>query len=194
MSFRRPVWSAPLDPAPYLARAPKRATAKGMFFGMVQQELGRVGKLGAVAEAAETYRSFKDYPYLDLLKLEVAACPQLYPGLTLRESMRKLGTRVFPMFLNQMIGRVIFGVVGKDPQQLLKLAARGYAVAASVGTATAIDVGETCGTLRLRNVCNFPSSFHVGVLEGTLKHIGVTSEVEVLEHDLFDVDLRAHWG
>ncbi|MCA9630176.1 MAG: DUF2378 family protein [Myxococcales bacterium] len=193
MTFRAPDWNAPLDPGIYIDRASPVATAKGMFFVMVQRELRKVGKLEGVAAAAPTYRAFKDYPYVDLLKLEVAASEALFPGESLREGLRRLGHCVFPMFLEHMIGRVLFGVVGRDPQQLLRLAAKGYAVAASHGTAEALEVNGTSGVLRLKNVCNFPTAFHVGVVEGTLKHLELRREVEYDERALFDVDIRASW-
>ncbi len=193
MTFHAPDWNAPLDPQVYMDKASPLATAKGMFFSMVQRELKKAGKLSQVATAEPTYRAFKDYPYIDLLKLEVDACAALFPKTPLREGLRRLGHCVFPMFLEHMIGRVLFGVVGRDPQQLLRLAAKGYAVAASHGSATALEVNGTSGVLRLENVCNFPTAFHVGVVEGTLKHLDLRREVEYQEHALFDVDIRASW-
>ncbi|MGE0320714.1 MAG: DUF2378 family protein [Polyangiaceae bacterium] len=193
MPFVTPDWDAPIDPQLYIQKASPMATAKGMFFAMVQRELKKAGKLSRVASAAPTYRAFKDYPYVDLLKLEVDACAELYPQASLREGLRRLGHCVFPMFLDQMIGRVLFGVVGRDPQQLLRLAAKGYAIAASHGTGKALEVNGTSGILRLENVCNFPTAFHVGVVEGTLKHLDLRREVEIEEHSLFDVDIRASW-
>lgn len=171
MPFVAPDWNAPLDPQVYIERAAPLATAKGMFFAMVQRELKKAGKLSRVSSAEPIFRAFKDYPYVDLLKLEVEACEALFPKVSLREGLRRLGHCVFPMFLEHMIGRVLFGVVGRDPQQLLRLAAKGYAVAASHGTAKALEVNGTSGVLRLENVYNFPTAFHVGVVEGTLKHL-----------------------
>lgn len=194
VAFRAPDWSAPLDPEAYFRKTPSRATAKGMFFTRVQRQLMSEGKADRVPEARRTYREFMDYPYVELMKLEVGACRELYPDLSLAEGLRRMGQPVFGMFAGSMIGKVIFGVVGRDPKRHLELAAKGYRHAASMGTGKAASIHSGGGTLSLRDVPNFPSTFHVGVVEGTLRDLGFDCDIEVDEWNLFDVDIRVTWS
>lgn len=192
-AFRPVDWTRSLDPEAFYELMPAWATAKGMFFELVLDELDRHGLRASLPSRAASYRGFKDYPYRDLLELEVAAAGLLHPRVSLREGLRRLGHLSFPMFCESMIGRVVFGVLGSDPGRVLKLAAKGYGIAANTGRAVPLEVGEFSGVLRLQTIYNFPAAYHVGLVEGALEMYDRNARVTVVEHSLVDVDIRAQW-
>ncbi len=190
-AFRPVDWTKPLDPEAYYELMPAGATAKGMFFELVLDELDRHGLRGSLPFEPPAYRGFKDYPYRDLLTLEVAAAQLLHPKVSLREGLRRLGRLSFPMFCESMIGRVVFGVLGAEPGRVLRLAAKGYGIAANTGRAVPLDVGEHSGVLRLQTIYNFPSAYHVGLVEGALEMYDRNAQITVVEHSLVYIDMRA---
>lgn len=193
-AFRTPDWTRPLEPEAFYELMPEHATAKGMFFELVLDELERQGLRAHLRRDVPPYRGFKDYPYRDLLELEVEAAQLLHPRVSLREGLRRLGRLSFPMFTSSMIGRVVFGVIGADPGRVLRLAAKGYGIAANTGHAEPLDVGEDQGVLRLETIYNFPAAYHVGLVEGALEMYGRSPEIKVVEHSLVSVDILAIWG
>jgi uncharacterized protein (TIGR02265 family) len=57
---------------------------------------------------------FKEYPVDEHVRLLAAAADALYPGLPRRHVFVLLGRGAYVMMIETLIGRVIFGVLGRD--------------------------------------------------------------------------------
>jgi uncharacterized protein (TIGR02265 family) len=189
-AFEPPPWDAALDPQEYIEAIPREATVKGMF---LQKIVDEATKAGIDPPQRGPYRAFRDYPLREALDLEIAVVPQMFPEVSLREGMRRLGWTAYPTLLDSMIGRVIFGVLGEDLPAIFKAAAKGYRVSVSIGRAHVIEVGTKHAVVRLEEVYNFPDCYQVGVFEGVFRHYQRTGTVECHAKGKFDIDILARW-
>jgi uncharacterized protein (TIGR02265 family) len=188
--FTVPDWDAPLDPEEHARTVPTHATVKGMF---MQKILDEAGHRGVAVPDHGPYRAFKDYPLRKLLDLEVDVAPRLFPDVSLREGLRRLGWTAYPALLDSVIGRVIFGVLGRDLPAIFRTTTKGYKVSLSVGSADVIEVGDSHAVIRLREMYNFADAYQVGVFEGVFRHYDRPGEVRLRRVTAFDVDILAVW-
>lgn len=185
-----PDMTAPFHVDAYLQACPADATIKGMFLNDL---LAHVAQAGGGALTDKRYVAFKDYPMREYVELAPRAAARAYPDAPVREGLRRIGRSAYPTLAETMIGRVIFGVLGKDLEAIMKVAARGYAVSQSPGTAEVLDVGPGRARVRLTNLYTFVDSFQLGVFEGAILACGRTGEVRAKVESIATAEILATW-
>lgn len=164
--FAEPEWTAPLDAAALLEAAPATATAKGMFLARLLKE---VTSRGLKPPTNERFLAFHDYPIRVHMELHLEVARILYPSRPARDGLRRLGGLAHHAFAESHIGRIVLGVIGRDPKRLFGLVGRAMGHSDNVGTATTEVVDERTVMIRGENLYLFPDCFAVGVLESGLQ-------------------------
>jgi uncharacterized protein (TIGR02265 family) len=103
--FVAPDWNAPLDLPAYLAGVPAKATIKGVFPGAMVEAARRKGV--TLPNARAKYHPFTDVPVTEYLPLLVAAAEWMFPGMSRREALRKVGRASFNAVEKSMLGRIL---------------------------------------------------------------------------------------
>ncbi|MEB2314407.1 MAG: DUF2378 family protein [Sorangiineae bacterium] len=188
--FAEPNIRAPLELEARIAKLPSGATVKGMFLSSIAKLVeGR----GGARPGRERYLAFSSYPLREMLELLPVAAERAYPGVPVRDGMRRLGRLAYPTFTASTLGRVVMSVASNEPLAALKLAPKSYALIGNTGSARVVEVDARSAILELRGVWGFPEAYNVGVHEGALDTLGVIGEVLVRVHSLADVDLLLRW-
>ena len=162
--FAPPDWGAPLDVENLLSEVPDDATAKGMFLARLLKE---VTALGLSPPTTERFQAFHDYPLKRHLELHVEVASLLYPNEPPREGLRRLAGLAYQAFSETHIGKVILGVMGRDPVRIMKLAGRAMSHSSSIGrTETEVIDERTVIIPGLRDL-PFPRLLLRGCARGT---------------------------
>jgi uncharacterized protein (TIGR02265 family) len=155
--------------------------------------LAHVAQAGGAPITDKRYVIFKDYPMREYIELAPQAAARAFPSLPMREALRRIGRSAYPTLADTMIGRVIFGVLGKDLEAVMRVAARGYAVSQSHGVAEVLEVGPGRARVQLTNLYTFVDSFQVGVFEGAILACGRTGEVRARVESIATAEILATW-
>lgn len=197
LSFSAPDFSRELDPLPYLERVPPDALCKGMFFHDVLKAVQRVSPTAAAQlvphMGQRRYVRFKDYPLREHMELTAEAVKLLYPQLPSREGMRRLGWLAYPTFADSMVGRIVFGVLGKDLDRIFEVGPKSFEVSMTRGRAVARRLGEAHWRYELKEVFGYLDSYYVGVLEGPIRHHGLVPDVRIHPASISDAVLDIRW-
>lgn len=189
--FHLPDWESPLDVESHLALVPEGCTAKGLFLRALLAEVERHGRS---LPTRETYQGFHDYPLRHCLEQLVDGARLLYPGVPLRTGIRRLSWLAYDAFADSLIGRVIFGVLGRRVGAILGLAGRGVAHAANVGKVETEMLDEGEAILRAADVYAFLDCFGVGLVEAILRRCDAEGLVAVRMRSPTAGDLYVRWG
>jgi uncharacterized protein (TIGR02265 family) len=188
--FSVPDFAAPLDVGARLELIPPLATVKGMVLDGVLKETAR---LGQTLPGRGPYVGYKDYALSEFLTLQVEASAKMFPGLSSREGLRRLGQGAYPALFQSMIGRVLFGVLGKNPETLVKVAPKGYAVTGNTGQVDVLEATTQGALLRFREFYGFLDSYHIGVLEGAITACGRRGRVLFKPLGEIDGEMLCEW-
>jgi uncharacterized protein (TIGR02265 family) len=173
--YEIPPWNAPYDIDREIAAAPADGTIRGMFFSSV---IERAKKERGVVLDGQSYTAFGKYPLRDYLLLLARSAAVLYPGVPVREGLRRLGSSVYNEFLETMVGRAIFSIAGKSFARVVAISPRAYdACYDPVHVETRVEGNIAHVTMAPMWV--FPDTFHVGVWEGAAKLYGTTADVRI---------------
>lgn len=162
--FATPTFTAPLDLARAIEVCPATATVKGMFVEPVQRG---VRELGATPVFDARIVGFKDYPMRRQMELLAQWAELAHPGAPLREGLRRIGRTAYTDLTTSLVGKVIFGVLGRDLAAITKLVSKGYAISGSPQRATLLEHAPNHARVRLDDV-HFVDSYQVGVFEGAV--------------------------
>jgi uncharacterized protein (TIGR02265 family) len=196
-SFTLPRFEGDLDFEAYLARVPDDACCKGMFFGDLLNAARTVSS-EATAEVlrelgSRRYIPFKDYPLREHMTLSSRLVPRLFPTVSTREGMRRLGWLVYPLFKESLIGRVVFGVLGHDLDQVMRVGPRSFELSLTRGRAKAERLGDMHYRYHFEEIYGFLDSYYVGVLEGVFRDHAVPCEVRVALRSPSDGVMDIRW-
>jgi uncharacterized protein (TIGR02265 family) len=175
----------------HLTRVPAHATVKGMF---ISGCLDSVERLGCVHSRGERFLPFRDYPLTKFMAFMLESVGRVWPDLSPREGLRRLGQLAYPTFASSLSGRVLMAVAGSDWQSALPLTRRAYELSLSHVSVTIRDFEEKSVVLEFRDIWNFADSYQVGVMEGALKSYNMRGSVraERLARPC-DVNLHMSW-
>jgi uncharacterized protein (TIGR02265 family) len=176
---------------------PKSYVVKGMFF------TAHVAVLGDAFQALTStlsapprfgrYVPFSDYPQADYLRVSAATAAKTFPGLSIREALRRLGRRDFGVFADSTFGKVILSVVGDAKSALLRVPMIYTKMAPGDWTVTGEDSGERCVRIQFAPVYG-TWEYQLGQLEGVVLNYGNQPEITVTELPArglrFDVEYR----
>jgi uncharacterized protein (TIGR02265 family) len=188
------VLQGDLDPATRATVVPPSYQVKGMFFSRLK---GKVGDAwDEIARNLEYpprfghYVPFRDYPQSDYLRLSIMVAERAYPGVSLREGMRRVARDDFDVFAGSTFGRVVLAAVGDVHRALLTMAEVYKKMASGDWDVRASDLGPDVVVLEW-----VPSygcwEYQLGQIEGLIRYYGADYEVRfsmpVPHHFRFEV-------
>jgi uncharacterized protein (TIGR02265 family) len=188
-SFEFPDFDAPLDTDARIAAAPENGTVRGMFFQQILEELGD----NRPEWVSGSHIAFGSYPMRDFMRLLVEGAERLYPSVSVREGLRRLGHLNFPKFSNTMVGSAIFAVAGRDYGKVVSLAGKAYGVSMSPGRVSTVRIGPNHARVQMVDVWTFPECYQIGVFEGAMKACGVTGRIQIAQHSESSADYDLQW-
>lgn len=186
--FRVPDPGEALDVEARVRDTPLEKQTKGMFFEAITRGARNVG---VVRE--QRYVSFRDYPLRDFMLLVAEYARARYPGLPMRDALRRVGSEAYAALMSSVAGRVLFALAGGDMQSALRLAPEAYRHSLSHCAVTVrVDMRRQV-VLEFRDVWNFPDCYQVGVVEGACRALGVDARIRTRVHSACDVDMLVRW-
>jgi uncharacterized protein (TIGR02265 family) len=123
------------------------------------------------------YIAFKDYEVKHHVELLAAAAKVLHPNEPLRSAFRMLGRTAYDTMVETMIGRVIFGVLGRDIVRVTKHVAKAYEIAGRGVTARLLELGPDYSRVAIDGAIGMVDNYHVGAFEGVCAACGQSGEV-----------------
>ena len=193
--FRSPDWGAPLNLDDRLAHVPEGATVKGLLLQSACKQAS-AAKLEPLGRGS--YTPFRDYPIREYMTVLYTGASKIHAGVDIREGLRRLGRPVFGNLAKSLIGRVIYGSLGRDAngaEQALHKIAKGYAVATNHGAHAKLEHFEYGrAVVHLSNVWSFPDAYHVGILEGAFEHYGYPVESRINIVSPSEVRILLEWS
>jgi uncharacterized protein (TIGR02265 family) len=193
--FVRPNFDHELDSKPYLDRVPEGTCCKGMFFNDIINNVRRMspGAEKLLPGASRRYVPFRDYPLREHMGLTAAAVPLLFPRMLSREGMRRLGWLSYPTFAESMVGRVVFGILGNDLEQIFSVGPRAFPISVNRGRATAERLGSNHFRYVFRDFFGYLDTYYVGVIEGPILHHKRVPDVRLHLETLSDGIMDIRW-
>jgi uncharacterized protein (TIGR02265 family) len=188
--FVEPLWNAPLDLSTALSHIEESATLAGMFFQAVVEGARQAGV--TLRSARERYTRFKFYPQTEFAQLLVEGAGIFYPGIPLREALRKMGHSAPHAMIESTMGRVIFGSV-EGVAEVITAMAKTYPLNVRPCVVEVTDTGQNYVLVRLQNIGYFLDSHHIGVFEGTLTYAGVRGSIRIRSHGPKSADYLCSW-
>lgn len=189
LPFHDPPWDAPLDAIREIENIPAAAQIRGMFILPVLQEAKRAG---ANLAKRERYVPFQFYALREHAQLMVEASALLFPRLSLRQALRRLGRGAPQAFVGSTLGRVVLQSARGVPDVVSALA-KGYELNMEPGRAHVEQAGARVLDVKLEKVYYFLDSHHVGAFEGALRFAGARGAVRVHRIDASTSVLRIEW-
>jgi uncharacterized protein (TIGR02265 family) len=183
-------WSAPFDPVAHIAACPAEFTIKGVIAHGVVRRLER----GGYAPAGRySFQTFKDYPLREHLELVVDAARLMHPDQPLREALRRLGRVAYDDVLETLIGRVVFGVLGKNFPGIVRLSAKAYEIVGSRARVTMVAASDGFAHSHIKDAFGFLDTYQIGVYEGTMAYCGHVGEVLIKRHSISEAEVWCEW-
>lgn len=175
--FLDPDWSSPLDVERLIAAAPQSSLIKGMFLIPVAAEVKR--RAPATPGIRDRYVPFQDYPMHEHMRVLALGATTIFPEVSLRQGLRKLGRGALAAFLESTVGRVTWAATDGGPEQLLRALARAYVVTMPGVDVQVLSSSATQSIIHFSGVYSYLDSHHVGIFEGALRSIGQNPRVRV---------------
>jgi uncharacterized protein (TIGR02265 family) len=194
--FVTPDFTGALDIDPYVAALPDDESCRGFFFtGIVDQvsklRPGREDDLFA-GLPRRRWTAFRDYPFKDNLRLLCNAVAILYPRVPGREGMRRMGWLAHPFFAESMVGKVVYGLLGNDPDAIITSGVRAYQLSLKHGRMSTRKLAKNHWRSRYDGIA-FLDTYHVGVIEGALRMYDVHPRVRVRMDSITSGELDVKW-
>jgi uncharacterized protein (TIGR02265 family) len=185
--FRRPRFDRPIAVEDQIRLLPAGATCKGLFFNDPIQRLKKISPshpLLAPGEiAARRYVTFFDYSYADFMRLLATSAQAVYPSAPLGEGLRRLGRTGYEALMQSQVGKVVFGVLGRDFESVVRTGVRGWVISVNFGKVELEVIDRRQMRYHFRDFPAFLESYQVGVVEGAMGVCGIEGEVLVHLHD-----------
>ena len=187
--FVTPPWDHPLDVERALALIPETATISGMFY--LALVAGAKRRQVALPGADRRYLPFQFYSLRDFAQLLTQACPLFYPGMPLRDGLRRSGRAGPAALLSSTLGKVTLGAA-TGAYDVVSAFAKTYSINVKPSRCDVERHDQQSLVLRLE-VPYFLDSHHVGAFEGALEHAGVKGEVLIARRTDTSADLQLKW-
>lgn len=187
--FVSPPWHIELDVEAQLAKVPRHATVKGMFWN----DLYKLAEGAKVALPRGRYAAFGDYPLVDYMRAVALVARGAHPKLSVAEGIRRVGDRGFGVLASSLAGKVLFALAGRDLQSTLGLVSQAYRRSLDPGDARVALLEPRRAVILLRSIWNFPTAYQVGVFEGAMRNFGHTGTVKLRSISACDADFLLEW-
>ncbi|AFE07661.1 hypothetical protein COCOR_07653 [Corallococcus coralloides DSM 2259] len=163
-------------------------------FGLVQQHAGAIGmEQLRVGELNHDYAELRSYPAREFLTLLYNTADLLEGALGAQDAVFHACGEVSITRYSTGPGMLVFGIISRgDPQKLFAGAQMAYSAAVSYGNREYLTTGPKSGTLRMRRDM-MPPAYHVGILTGSLKVLGLTGKATAKPQGIDRVDYDIEW-
>jgi uncharacterized protein (TIGR02265 family) len=188
--FGTPDTTLPFDVAAAIAAVPPTATAKGLFLQPIVDACAANG----TPIRRGPYIPFKDYPRTELIALLIDAGEQLFAEHPVRERIRRLGLGSYDRLEATLVGRVVFGVLGKDIRAIARRAPKAFEISGTGLTAEVLATGDNHSHLALCGDVVLATDYEFGAFQGVLRFCGVTGEVRLREISRERVEFFTIWN
>ncbi len=185
------------DAVERLARVRDDQRVRGVWFGMLRDELRRRGPqiYGEFEREVGLHEAvtFKMYPVADYIRRLVVAGALVASPERVHEGMRDLHRSSVGYFARSVLGRAVVSLVRPTPLSFLQQVQRSRALIASFGAQHVTAVGERC--IRVHHVDDpvYVESAQRGGLESVFDVCGVEARIHVEMRTAFDGVLTAEW-
>ncbi|HMA94368.1 MAG TPA: DUF2378 family protein, partial [Polyangiaceae bacterium] len=139
------------------------------------------------------YVPFRDYPLIEQVRLIPEIAGVLYPDLSLREGILRLGRTVCPSFSASLLGKVLFSAVGNDVTMLIRAGSKSYTLSSNVGRFEVLELRDNFARVSLRDMFNFVDCYQVGILEGALMMLGKQPQIQIRLDSLTSLEAELNW-
>src|SRR5260370_14158709 len=190
-------FSKPFELSTYLANTPDDATCKGLYFQDVLKAVRSAGRpitAARLPQLERRYAAFTDYPLREHMELTTRVAGILFPGVSTREGLRRLGWLVFPGFTDSLVGKVIFTIFGHELDRVYELGPRSFPASMIRGRAETERLGERYWRVTFREIYGFLDCYYVGVLEGPIRRERKTADVRIHLTSLSDGVMDVRWS
>ena len=194
--FHAPRLDAPIDLDAHLRLLPRNATCKGLFFLSairLLREAERLDVLRPLGLDGRRFLPFFDYPYADLLRLNVATGAAVYPDESPGEGVRRMGQAAYDALLESRVGRVIFGALGLRFGLVVRHGPKGWQVAQNFGHATIEDLADKHVRVHIHEMPALLETAQVGAVEGAMRACQTKGEVRVKMRSLASAVFDVQW-
>jgi uncharacterized protein (TIGR02265 family) len=198
-AYTEPSFDYDVDLPAELSAVPPSSSCKGMFFATVFERARGVGTPIELCTAAgiehKRYLPFVDYALTDFCKLTYAAVQVLYRGEKTAQGLRLLSRGYYETFAQTLSGKIIFGVLGRDAQRMMKVGPKAFSVAIPVpgGSVEVEALGATHMRYHFRDYPIMLNHANIGVCEGALAFCGVTGRIRIAKQDLGNASYDIQW-
>jgi uncharacterized protein (TIGR02265 family) len=173
-----------------LQRLPPKATQRGMFLNGILDEAIKQGK---PFPGEKRYTAFKEYTVAEGYRLSVEVAKHLYPGLPVKESFRRLGHTIYPTLLSSMIGRTLFGFLGRKVDAVMRLVPKGYAISSKEVEVELTECADHLALFRFYSFPDFDLSFDIGTLEGIVLFCKKTPQCFTKRNSASEAEILVSW-
>lgn len=160
-----------------------------MFIIPVLQEAKRVG---ASLSKRDRYVPFQFYPLREHAQLMVEASALIFPQMSLRQGLRRLGRGAPQAFVSSTLGRVVLQSA-QGVTEVVTALAKGYELNMKPGRAYVDQPRPRVLDVTMEQIYFFVDSHHVGAFEGALQFAGTRGKVRVHRVDAHTTVLRIEW-
>lgn len=177
--------------AAHVQRTPADAKINGMYVVGLAKLARQQGLDLPVLERARHFRYYPLAAYMDLL---LYCAVNIYPASSVRDALRGLGRSAIPTFATSLVGKVMMKIAERNWELALNGLSRGYHVSLVPGSASVTEFGAGRAVVELRQICNFPDSYQVGVIEGLMLACGIQGRITPRALSPCDADLTIEWA
>lgn len=196
--FATPRISIEIDVDAIAARVGDEPRTKGMFFNrairLASEHADEYEVIRAAGVEQDHFVPFKDYPWVDFLRINCAVADLLYPGRR-AAGLRHIGRTLYATFADSVPGRVTFGLLRNNADRVISLGAQAWNMSGTPGEVFSESVGDR--HYRYHYV-GFPAeiteSLGVGILEGALAECGEVPRIGFGYSDPMHTVLDVRWG
>lgn len=199
-----PRFDRPIDVAAMLAAMPSNAANKGVIVKAAFDSVHARPELATWTDeaiwqgAGQTlplpglFQSVAFRPYLDVLVFAA----RLLHGDRLGEGLREIGVAIYPGFVETLVGRMVFGALGRNPLRVLMMGPNGWRICNNFGEVHSEQLGDAHVRYDFRgHPFGLLETLYVGTVEGACRVLGVSAEIEVAcpseQHGVIDIRWQA---
>lgn len=196
LPFKAPDLGRPLDTRKRLDACPPTATVKGVLLRAIVERAARAGV--QLENVDSRYVAFKNYPLHEYIQLLATTAESWRPARPPRETLKELGSLVFPTVKSSLVGKVFFSMFGNSAEEgtgALRVIAQAYKLVTNHARAELLTIDDQAGhaVVRLEDVWSFPDCYHLGILEGAGRAYNPSVTCLVRERSMSAVDIRLEW-
>jgi uncharacterized protein (TIGR02265 family) len=199
IKLQEPRFVDPIDVDAVCAAVPQDALIKGFFVDSFERIVlaERPELAGKLYDGLprKSYHAFRSYHRGEVMRVEAHFAQLMFPGVPLREALRRACHRVYPTFLSSLVGRVVLvSLFNTDVDAILRVGPKMFAAVTNFGKVDAERVGDRHWVYHYRDYYSWLDSGDVGVIEGLLQHYKLAGRLQVHKPGPWEMWLDIQWS